>query len=150
MNLAETLSLIITAIGIVFAAFTYFRDCRRKKISETLEAYRRMQSEVFSRLNEWKPSEIKEAVEDRTTSAYNELSGYLAETEHFCIGINRRMYDFETFYQLSHGYFDSERGKLMARLHPLLEAKIQFADEDYYNNIHKVWKRMRNRAKHKL
>ncbi len=150
MNMTETVSLIITAVGVVFGAYTYFSDCRRKRIANTILAYQRMQAEVFSKLNEWKPAEIKKATEDKTSVAYNELSQYLAETEHFCIGINQRLYDFETFYQLAHGFFDSEKGKIMPRLLPLIEAKTRYADEDYFNNIHKVWKRMEKRKKRKL
>ncbi len=131
-----------TAIGLGFAGFTYFRDSKRKAKQDTLEAYSRLQRETLSEINKWLPSEIKKATEDKTSDAYKELSGYLAEIERFCCGINEGIYDFDTFYHLSHGYFDSDKGLLKPRLMPLLEVKLANARDDYFGNIHRVWERM--------
>lgn len=101
-----------------------------------------MQRENLSKLNKWLPSEVRKAAEDRTCVGYKELSGYLAEVELFCVGINEGIYDFETFYKLAHGYFDDSRGMLKNRLIPLLEIKLQDSKEDYFANLHEVWKKM--------
>ena len=70
------------------------------------------------------------------------LSGDLAEINRFCIGINEKTYDFDIFYKIAHGYFDSDRGTLKPRLLPLFEAKLAYAKEDYFSDLHHVWARM--------
>lgn len=109
------------------------------------EAYERLQAETLSKINHWMPSEIKKVSQDRKSDAYKELSGYLAEIERFCLGINEGIYDFDTFYKLAHGYFDSDKRLLKPRLLPLLEVKLENASEDYFKNPHDVWKRMERR-----
>ena len=140
--MVEQITLLITAASVVFGAYTYYRDSKRKTKQDTLEAYTDLQRSTLSKINLWMPSEIKEATEDKKSDGYKELSSYLAEIERFCIGINEGIYDFDTFYKLSHGYFDSEIGLLKPRLLPLLEAKSDNAKEDYFANLHKVWERM--------
>ena len=140
--MVEQITLLITAARVVFGAYTYYRDSKRKTKQDTLEAYTDLQRSTLSKINLWMPSEIKEATEDKKSDGYKELSSYLAEIERFCVGINEGIYDFDTFYKLSHGYFDSEIGLLKPRLLPLLEAKSDNAKEDYFANLHKVWERM--------
>ena len=89
------------------------------------------------------------AVETADSAGYLRLEDALARIEHFCVGINKDVYDFETFYQMSHGYFDF---KLQRKLKPLLEKKLNKHDgaEDFYNNLHNVWKRMSKRSARQL
>ena len=140
--MVEQITLLITAASVIFGAYTYYRDSKRKTKQDTLEAYTDLQRSTLSKINLWMPSEIKEATEDKKSDGYKELSYYLAEIERFCVGINEGIYDFDTFYKLSHGYFDSEIGLLKPRLLPLLEAKSDNAKEDYFANLHKVWEKM--------
>ncbi|MCR5611063.1 MAG: hypothetical protein K6F68_04440 [Clostridiales bacterium] len=136
-------------LSVAFGVVTYFRDSRRKTCTETMAEYKKLQDEVLSKLNGWRRDQIEDAVETADSVGYEELNVCLAKIEHFCVGINRGVYDFETFYQLAHGYFDSGDG-LMDKLEPLLRDKIGFAEEDYYNNLHKVWARMKERSKRPL
>ena len=71
-----------------------------------------------------------------TSKEYNEVSGYIARIEHFCVGVNQEIYDRKTVYELAHGYFDGK--KLRSRMEPVIDQKNQGADKDYYENIHKV------------
>ena len=136
-------------LSVAFGVVTYFRDGRRKTCMETMEAYKRLQDEVLSKLNPWEREQIEYAVETADNIGYDELNVCLAKIEHFCVGLNRGVYDFETFYQIAHGYFDSWKG-LKLKLEPLLEKKLAEADEDYYNNLHRVWERMEERSKRPL
>jgi hypothetical protein len=140
------LTLGISAIAFVFGVYTYYRDSRRKAKQDTLEAYCELQKETLSKINKWLPSEIKKATENKISEDYKELSGYLAEIERFCVGINEGIYDFDTFYRLSRGYFDSNKGLLKPRLMPLLEVKLSNAKEDYFENLHRVWEKMDKRS----
>lgn len=139
----------VGVLSIAFGVVTYFRDGKRKTCVETMEAYKKLQDEVLTRLNVWNRGQIEDAVETADSIGYDELNVCLAKIEHFCVGINRGVYDFETFYQLAHGYFDSPAG-LKLKLEPLLELKLEEAEEDYYNNLHKVWKRMEERSRKPL
>ena len=141
---------LIAVITGVFGVCTYFRDSRRKLHVETMEAYKRLQNEVFDKLNDWKNDcQVAQAIDEPGTFGHTELNNALARIEHFCVGMNRGVYDFETFYQMSHGYFDN---RLQVLLRPLLEKKGRGhgAAEDYYNNLHKVWARMEKRSKRAL
>ena len=137
---------IASALGVIWLGITYVRDSRRNTRQDTLNAYRDLQREVLNHLNPWKPYEIKDVISDRSSEAYAELSGYLAEIERFCSGINMRIYDFKTFYNIAHGYFDGEKGKIHKLLEPLIDVKLNQNrnenNEDYYQNIHQVWNRM--------
>lgn len=152
-TITKLLGVLTAFIGVVtgvFGVFTYFRDSRRRKRTETIEAYRTLQNEVFNKLNDWKDSDaVAAAVETADNVGYAELNISLARIEHFCVGLNRGIYDFETFYQMAHGYFDY---KLQALLEPLLDKKLNTFEggEDYYNNLHRVWKRMKKRSKREL
>lgn len=152
----KIIELVSTLVGIsaamiavltgAFGVYTYFRDSRRKLFTETMAEYKKLQEEVFDKLNDWTGAEqVAEAADSPGTYGHTELNNALARIEHFCVGINRGVYDFETFYQLSHGYFDLKLQKL---LEPLLDIKLnKYEDEvDFYNNLHKVWARMKERS----
>ena len=146
INLIKLISEILTATGVVIGACQYFRDTRRNAKKNTLDAYKSLQDSTLSKINMWLPAEIKEATLDKTSDAYKELSTYLANIELFCVGLNEGIYDFDTFYKIAHGYFESDQGLLKPRLLPLLEAKLENATTDYYENLHKIWRRMYKRS----
>ena len=133
---------IATAVGVFFAAFSYYFDNRRTRKQLTISAYNQLQETTLNKINLLLPSEIKDIVQDKTSEEYKELGTYLANIENFCLGINEKIYDFDIFFKLSHGYFDSERGILMPRLLPIIESKSVNSSEDYFQNLHIVWKRM--------
>ena len=151
--MAKLIGLPTAVLGVFSAAlgvYTYFRDSGRKLCSETMAEYGRLQKEVFDQLNDWTgPDQVAEAADSPGSHGHTEINNALAKIEHFCVGLNRGVYDFETFYQLSHGYFDY---KLQWLLEPLIDKKLNAhgAKEDYYNNLHKVWKRMAERSKREL
>lgn len=145
MEIIGIITDIATLLSVGLAVIQYFKSIKRENQKATLEAYERLQTEVFNEMNMWSRDEIREAVEDNTSDAYKRLGNMLARIEHFCTGINKGIYDFDTFYDIAHGYFD-EGGMLFARIMPILEKKLENASEDYFRNIHKVWKRMDKRA----
>lgn len=136
--MAETVlsivALVISLISGGFAAFTFWWTSRRDRKHATLEAYNRLQAEVFDKLNTYTPAEIRDICLDTKSPEYKLLSGYLARIEHFCVGLNENIYDKKTFYSLAHGYFDGNQ--LRKRIEPLLEAKNQKnnSKELFYND----------------
>lgn len=131
------LSIIAIVISVVsggFALYTFLWTAKRDRKQATLEAYNRLQNEVFDKLNLYKPSEIRNMCEDSTSEEYKKISGYLARIEHFCVGVNTKIYDRKTFYALAHGYFDGHQ--LRKRIEPLIDTKNQSQNskEIFYND----------------
>lgn len=130
------LAIIISAFTFLFSFYTFRWTARRDRKQATLDAYNTLQNEAFDKLNPLIPSEIQEIMKHTTSKEYNEVSGYIARIEHFCVGVNQEIYDRKTVYELAHGYFDGK--KLRSRMEPVIDQKNQGADKDYYENIHKV------------
>ena len=87
---------------------------------------------------------MKEIAQDPASQAYRDVSGYLARIEHFCVGVNKDIYDRETVYALAHGYLDKA---LKYRLAPILEKKKTRTGQEYYDNYMEVLSWMREREK---
>ena len=149
--MSETLSLVITVgsallalASAVFSCFTYFKNVRHDRRRDTLEAYNRLQNEVFDKLNQMKPAHIREIASNTMSPEYKTVSGYIARLEHFCAGVNLGIYDRKTVYTLANGYLDGNA--IRSRIDPIIEKKQRNAEKDYYENIHKVlaWMRKKN------
>ena len=139
-------SVIVAVVSVVFSVITYNRTVKHDRKQATLEAYNRLQSEVFDNLNRYTPAQIRNICEEPTSPEYKTISGYLARIEHFCVGVNERIYDEDIFYVMAHGYFDGYQ--LKKRIEPLLEAKNKSNNTQqlYYVNILAVldWMKKRN------
>ena len=134
-----TLSIIALVISVIsggFAFYTFLWTARRDRKQATLDAYNTLQNEVYDKINLYRPAEILEISKHPISKEYNELSALIARIEHFCVGVNSRIYDRKTVYELAHGYFDA--AKLKGRISPIIDRKNSNADVDYYNNIHHV------------
>ena len=138
-------ALVIAALSIAFSFYTFFWTARRDRKQATLEAYNDLQGQVFDKLNLYKPSEIAEIAKNNRSPQYKDISGYIARVEHFCVGVNTHIYDFNTLYELAHGYFDSDT--LKKRIEPIVNRKLSHTEHDYYKNIHRVWQRMDERTR---
>ena len=135
------LSIIAIAISVISVGFTLYTFCwtaRRDRMQATLEAFNRLQGEVFDKLNTYKPAEIREICNDKKSEKYKVISGYLARIEHFCVGLNRGIYDKCTFYALAHGYFDGHQ--IQSRIEPMIENKnsSKNSKEQFYSNTMSV------------
>ena len=73
---------------------------------------------------------------DPTSKEYNDVAALVARIEHFCVGVNTRIYDKKTVYSLAHGYFDGK--KLKSRILPVIDRKNNNMEYDYYSNTHQV------------
>ena len=143
--MSNTVSLIISLVSVglalgsaVFSLITYIKNIRHDRRQATLEAFNRLQSEVFDPLNKIQPKEIAELAQHPRSEDYKTVSGYLARLEHFCVGVQQSIYDKKTVYELAHGYLDGN--VIKRRIEPFLEQKNKHAenDEDYYANTRTV------------
>ena len=112
---------VIAIVSVCFSVFTYHSTVVHDRKQSTLDAYNRMQAEVFDMLNSYTVAEILDICKDTKSTEYKVLSGYLARIEHFCVGLNEKIYDDEVFYKLAHGYFDGHI--LYRRIEPILMSK---------------------------
>ncbi len=143
--MSNTVSLIISLISVglalgsaVFSLITYIKNIRHDRRQATLEAFNRLQSEVFDPLNKIQPKELAELAQPPRSEDYKTVSGYLARLEHFCVGVQQSIYDKKTVYELAHGYLDGN--VIKRRIEPFLEQKNKHVenDEDYYANTRAV------------
>jgi len=142
----SVIALVISVMSGIFALVSFLWTAARDRKQATLESYNRLQAEVFDPINTYSPEEIEEICEDTKSMEYKILSGYLARIEHFCVGVNNKIYDDKVFYSLAHGYFDGHQ--LRKRIDPLLDAKntSNFSKELFYVNLYSVWDWMEKKA----
>ena len=135
-------SCVIAITSVVISVITYHNTVVNDRKSATLEAYNRLQAEVFDPLNSYTPMEISDICENTKSVEYKVLSGYLARIEHFCIGVNEKIYDKDVFYKMAHGYFDGHI--LYHRIEPILMSKKNA--EQYYSNTYSVLEQMNKKS----
>ena len=116
----------------------------RDQRQATLDAYNQLQEQALDHLNHYRPSQISEIAKDPRSKEYKTVSSYIARIEHFCVGVNQKIYDPETVYALARGYLD---GSIKTRIEPIIIRKNAFDSDDYYENIHQVYDWMANRKK---
>jgi hypothetical protein len=143
------LSIIAIAISVIsggFTLYTFYWTAARDRKQATLEAFNRLQGEVFDKLNTYKPAEIRDICNDKKSDKYKTISGYLARIEHFCVGLNCKIYDKRTFYALAHGFFDGHQ--IRSRIEPLIKNKniSNNSKELFYNDTLSVLAWMEKRA----
>ena len=115
-TILSIIAIVISMISGGFALYTFFWTAARDRKQATLDAYNQHQEQALDHLNYYMPAQI-------------------AEIEHFCVGVNQKIYDSKTVYELAHGYLD---GGIKNRIEPIIEKKNK-SGHDYYANIHQVY-----------
>ena len=128
------ISALVAFSSIVCSVITYRITVLHDRKQATLESYNRLQTEVFDFLNMYTTTEIDEICKNTKSENYKVLSGYIARIEHFCVGVNEKIYDRNVFYKLAHGYFDGPI--LQRRVMPILDSKKKA--NEYYANTYEL------------
>ena len=131
----DLISIGFSVIAAVFSLITYRKSIVHDRQQATLEAYNQLQEQALDHLNYYVPTQVAEIAKDPRSDEYKKISAYIARIEHFCVGVNQKIYDQKTVYALAHGYLD---GGIKKRIEPIIERKNRFG-HDYYANIHKVY-----------
>lgn len=137
-------AIILSVISGIFTFYTFVWTTRRDRKQATLDAYNQLQEQALDYLNYYRPAEIVEIAKSPRSEEYKKVSAYIARIEHFCVGVNQKIYDSETVYALAHGYLD---GAIKERIEPIIDRKNSFGSTDYYENIHQVYAWMAKRKK---
>lgn len=125
----------VSLLSAAWGLYTFIWTGNRDRKQATLEAYNQLQEQVLDHLNHYMPREIEEIAQHPRSVEYRKLSAYLARIEHFCVGVNQKIYDRGVVYELAHGYLD---GAIKNKITPLIEKKNR-SGHDYYANIHHVF-----------
>lgn len=149
LNYISTIANLATLMALGFAIYTYKKDKEHDRKRETLEAYNRLQNEVFDEIIKYKKKDICDIAKHyrQRNDEYRKLSTYMAKIEHFCVGVESNIYDVKIVYELGHGFFDE---RIREEISPLLERKRSFAEHDPYENTKKVFEKMDRIAKRKM
>ena len=131
----DVITIAFSVIAAVFSLITYRKSIVHDRQQATLDAYNQLQEQALDHLNYYVPTQVAEIAKDPRSDEYKKISAYIARIEHFCVGVNQKIYDQKTVYELAHGYLD---GGIKKRIEPIIERKNRFG-HDYYANIHKVY-----------
>ena len=140
------IAIIISVISGGFALYSFAWTAQRDRKQATLDAYNLLQEQALDYLNYYMPTQIAEIAKNPRSDEYKKISTYIARIEHFCVGVNKKIYDKETVYALAHDYLD---GGIKVRIEPIINRKNQYGDTDYYENIHQFYNWMEKQKKGK-
>lgn len=131
----DLISIGFSLVAAAFSWITYRKSIVHDRQQATLDAYNQLQEQALDQLNYYVPTQVAEIAKDPRSEEYKKISAYIARIEHFCVGVNQKIYDRKTVYELAYGYLDSSIKK---RIEPIIDKKQLGASEDYYENIHAV------------
>jgi hypothetical protein len=139
----EAVALVVSTMAVIVSIWTFCWTSRRDRKQATLDAYNRLQEQALDHLNGYTPKQLKDIASNPQSEEYKQVSVYIARIEHFCVGVNQKIYDNKVVYDLAHGYLD---GAIKSRITPIIEKKNR-SGRDYYANIHLLYREMEREQK---
>ncbi|MBQ8145709.1 MAG: hypothetical protein IJ039_02910 [Clostridia bacterium] len=136
-------SLVLAVASLIHTIHVYHETVIHDRKESTLNSYNILQEQAFDKLNLYTPAQIRDVAQNPKSKDYKIISGYIARIEHFCVGVNLKIYDRETVYELAHGYMDES--VLLERIKPIIEKKNRNR-ENFYENIELVIKWMNQKT----
>ena len=127
----------LSIVSLCFSLFTWYRALIHDRKKDTLDAFNVLQQQALDPLQSYKRAQIREIAEDARSEEYRLVSTYLARIEHFCVGVEQKVYDQRTVWELSEGFLN--RG-VYEKLKPIIEHKNQ--QKNYYRNFLTVVEKM--------
>ncbi|MBR4720710.1 MAG: DUF4760 domain-containing protein [Clostridia bacterium] len=156
MIIIEIITALAAAISAIIAAYALIQTKKyQKEIKErerkqaTIDAYRKLQEDVLDKLVLCSKDEVKNVIENldmhSCEEAYNDYRALIARCEHFAVGINVGIYDFEVFDKLGglHIIYLYEKVKPM-----IMEVRKRIKTEVPYIEFEKLYKTLKE--KHQL
>ena len=145
------LAFALSLISAGASAITYYCGLRRQRKNATLDAYNRLQNEALDPLYiNYTKKKIQDIISKQTLDEYKEeykcVGTYIARIEHFCTGVNLKIYDKKTVFELAEGFLNGTIGDLIS---PIIEKKDRHFHGGYYENTEKVLKWLDEMSKKK-
>lgn len=101
----EIISIIIALLSAAFTFITYVVTVRHEKRKATIEAFNSLQNEVLDKFVSVKNDNAKIIVENLNNevykNSYNDQRALIARLEHFAVGINEHIYDYDVVDELA-------------------------------------------------
>lgn len=138
METVDILTIVLAMLALIVSVVTYGKTVIHDRKRDTLDAYNQLQEQALDYLNYYMPAAVVEIAKNPRSEEYKKISAYIARIEHFCVGVNQKIYDRKTVYELAEGYLDKG---IRSRIEPIIDRKNR-GDRDFYENIHKVYKWM--------
>lgn len=133
----EAVTLTLSIVSLCFSLFTWYRALIHDRKKDTLDAFNVLQQQALDPLQSYTRARIREIAEDSRSEEYRIVSTYLARIEHFCVGVEQKVYDQRIVWELSEGFLN--RG-VYEKLKPIIEHKNQ--QKNYYRNFLAVVEKM--------
>ena len=127
---------IISILALVISACTFLFNVYHTRRRDTLDAFNRLQAEVFDDLNTYTPKKVEEISKNRRTEEYKKLTAYLVRIEQFCAGVNTHIYSKTLLKRITKGYIHI----VYIKLEPLITEKNKVGSGNYYKEFEKVQK----------
>lgn len=111
-NIITFISAIASVFATIFAAVELRRSRKaneerknRERKEATIRAYNNLQNQVLDNLVSVSHEEVDDLIKnidrDEFKKIYMDYKALIARCEHFAVGINEKIYDFEVLYELS-------------------------------------------------
>ncbi|MBO5746837.1 MAG: DUF4760 domain-containing protein [Clostridia bacterium] len=144
-NLAISICSAVVAIAsFVFTFCVHKQTKKRNKKKDTLDAFSLLQEQVLDELYNIKKSNVNVIAEDIHSKEFKHISTMMARIEHFAVGVNTNIYDFNIVKRLAGRHFCG----LFDKLKPIIDIKrnSNTTEKHYddfellYNQLKKVYK----------
>ena len=135
-NLIDWLALCVALLAFILSFLQFIRDASRQKKESTLNAYSKLQKDVFDKLNKLEFPVHAE----RGDIKWKACTNYLAKIENFSIGINTGVYSLYILNKLGGEFFIHEYEKLSLIIQTKrIEKKIK---GNHYDEFEETVKRL--------
>ncbi|MGN0488607.1 MAG: hypothetical protein ACI4HO_05055 [Ruminococcus sp.] len=137
MSISEIADIIASVVAVLAFAFTIlvqYINSQRTRKAETIKAFNLLQNESLDKLAELNKTNAKNIVSGKSESeafrtAYYDYKVLIARVEHFAIGVNNKVYDFNIVDELAGEHLVY----LYNRVKPIIdEANKRNLDNSYY------------------
>lgn len=147
--IVEVLAAVSACVSAIFAAVELHRSRKanekslvRERKEATIEAFNELQKDVLDFFVDTKPENYKTIVEcidnDDCKKAYNDTKALIARLEHFAVGINENIFDFEVFDKLGGIHIMYLYEKVL----PVIRKANSAPGEEVYSEFTKLYERL--------
>lgn len=145
-DIISLIALVISLLSSAFSVYTFYSSKKQQRKCDTIEAFNRMQEQVLDKLVSYPKKDVNTLIEcideAHAKECYDDFRAMISKIEHFAVGVNTGVYDFNTADQLGgvHLYF------LYKKVQPIiLKAREgqQNDEKPYYCEFEKMIKKFR-------
>ena len=137
---------IISIISLIVSVITRIKSSNRERKQITIDYYLKLQKHLYA-VYEYPDEEIETYVYKSDSNEYKMLSACLAQLEIYAAGVKTKLFDFNVFYQLGHGYIDDI---LLPRFEVIIDIWNKKLDGEYYKNTIWLLNEMKKKAQKEM